>query len=76
MPLLSSERALVWPKIVCGISKNYHGDALEGNACTKLLKHRDKHKLLEHEICGQVGSLNYVCLRPWINSSILVFLEK
>lgn len=53
VPLLGKDTALLWPKKLKVISKNYHGDAFEGNACRKLLKEADK--LYDEEIYGKVG---------------------
>lgn len=36
VPLLGKDKALLWPTKLKLISKNYHGDAFEGNACRKL----------------------------------------
>lgn len=36
--LLGEEKALLWPKKVKVVPKNYHGRIFEGNACRKLLK--------------------------------------
>ncbi|CAH0547031.1 unnamed protein product [Brassicogethes aeneus] len=63
VPLLGRERALLWPKSLCVISKNYHGEAFEGNPCRKLLKHPDE--LLKSEIFGKVEPLKLV---PFIAS--------
>lgn len=63
VPLLGRERALLWPKSLCVISKNYQGEAFEGNACRKLLKHPDE--LLKSNICGEVGPLKLV---PFVSS--------
>ena len=51
--LLGLEKALLWPHKLNLISKNYHGDAFEGNACRKLVKESDRLK--DIEICGEVG---------------------
>lgn len=51
--LLGKEKAVLWPRKLNLISKNYHGDAFEGNACRKLLKESDMLKDLD--ICGGVG---------------------
>lgn len=41
VPLLGKDKALIWPKKLNLISKSYHGDAFEGNACRTLLKNAD-----------------------------------
>ena len=41
-PLLGQEKALIWPKKLKLIPKNYHGQIFEGNACRKLLQEADK----------------------------------
>lgn len=53
VPLLGEEKALLWPRKLHLISKNYHGAAFEGNACRKLLKGADM--LLTSEITDHVG---------------------
>lgn len=50
--LLGRERALMWPKKMNLISKNYHGEVFEGNACRKLLKNADK--LFDPDVLGNV----------------------
>lgn len=63
VPLLTEEVALLWPKKMNLVSKNYHGRQFEGNACRKLLKNAD---LLEDpEISAEVGILK---LLPFINA--------
>ncbi|KAJ6648687.1 hypothetical protein Bhyg_03918 [Pseudolycoriella hygida] len=42
VPILGRENALKWPKKLNLISKNYHGEKFEGNACRRLLKESDK----------------------------------
>lgn len=42
IPLLEEEEALMWPKSLGLIPKNYHGKCFEGGACRKLLKEADK----------------------------------
>ena len=37
VPLLGRENALLWPKKLKLIAKNYQGDVFEGNACRKLI---------------------------------------
>ncbi|CAH1106663.1 unnamed protein product [Psylliodes chrysocephalus] len=51
--LIGEEKALLWPKKLNLISKNYHGHAFEGNACRKLLTEADK--LNDPEIYKDVG---------------------
>ena len=41
VPLLGREKALLWPKKLKLVSKNYQGDVFEGNACRKLIKSAD-----------------------------------
>lgn len=38
VPLVGRESALVWPKKIHLVSKGYHGEVFEGNACRTLLK--------------------------------------
>ena len=40
--IVGRDRALIWPTKLSIISKNYHGEIFEGNACRKLLKKADK----------------------------------
>lgn len=42
VPLLGRENALKWPKKLNLISKHYHGEKFEGNACRRLLREADK----------------------------------
>lgn len=42
VPLLGREKALLWPKKLKLIPKNYQGEIFEGNACRKLLKEADR----------------------------------
>lgn len=58
VPLIGRERALIWPKKLMVIPKNYQGEIFEGNACRKLLKEADK--LLDFEVCGGVGRLQLI----------------
>lgn len=53
VPLLGKEKALTWPRHLKLISKNYHGDSFEGNACRKMLKESDF--LFSEEVCGHIG---------------------
>ncbi|CAH1110507.1 unnamed protein product [Psylliodes chrysocephalus] len=56
VPLLSKEKALLWPQKLKLVSKNYHEEAFEGNACRTLLKRA--YVLLEPEISEHLrGSL-------------------
>ena len=50
-PLLSKEKALLWPMKLNLVAKGYHGGTLEGNACRHLLRNADK--LLDPEIIGE-----------------------
>lgn len=61
--LVGREKALLWPKKLNLISKNYHGDAFEGNACRMLLKEADKLK--DSEIYQAVGIFKII---PYINA--------
>lgn len=61
--LVGKEKALLWPKKLNLISKNYHGDAFEGNACRTLLKEADK--LLDPEIYEKVGIYKLI---PYVNA--------
>ena len=49
VPLLGRARALKWPLSLNLISKNYHGDIFEGNACRKLLKNADSLLQIRHD---------------------------
>lgn len=51
--LVGEEKALLWPKKLNLISKNYHGNGFEGNACRKLLIEADK--LNDPQIYKDVG---------------------
>lgn len=42
VPLLGRENALMWPKKLNLISKDYHGEIFEGNACRRMLKESDQ----------------------------------
>lgn len=53
VPLVGRETALIWPKKLNLVSKTYHGEIFEGNACRKLLEEADK--LFDREIYGKVG---------------------
>lgn len=63
IPLLGREKALLWPKKLKLIPKNYHGDSFEGNACRKLLTEVDK--LEDPEIYKDVG---YFRIVPYISA--------
>lgn len=63
VPLLGKEKALTWPRHLNLISKNYHGDSFEGNACRKMLKEPDF--LLSNEVCGHIGQLPVV---PYVSA--------
>jgi len=67
VPLLGKEKALIWPKKLKLISKNYHGDCFEGNACRKLLK--EAHKLKDPEIYEKVGYLKII---PFFNAFVIM----
>ena len=61
--LVGREKALLWPKKLYLISKNYHGAAFEGNACRTLLKEADK--LENQEIYETVGVFKII---PFVNA--------
>lgn len=63
VPLVGREKALLWPKKLKQIPKNYHGDIFEGNACRKLLREADK--LEDPEIYDEVGIFK---IQPFIAS--------
>lgn len=63
VPLLGRENALIWPKKMNLIPKNYHGEIFEGNACRKLLKESDK--LLDPEIFSNINPIQLV---PFISA--------
>ena len=42
VPLVGREKTLLWPTKLKLISKEYHGEIFEGNACGRLLKEADK----------------------------------
>ncbi|CAB0040670.1 unnamed protein product, partial [Trichogramma brassicae] len=57
VPLVGIDKALLWPKKLKLIAKNYHGRIFEGNACRKLLEKADD--LLDIEIYGNgAGNCN------------------
>ena len=51
VPIFGRENALIWPRKLGLISKNYHGEVFEGNACRELLKNASKLK--DKEICQE-----------------------
>lgn len=53
IPIVGEERALIWPKKLNVIAKNYHGRTFEGNACRKMLK--NAQELRDFEIYKDVG---------------------
>lgn len=55
--------AILWPKKLNLVTKNYHGRQFEGNACRVLLKSADMLK--DKDICGEVGELRVL---PFINA--------
>ncbi|CAH0552491.1 unnamed protein product [Brassicogethes aeneus] len=61
--VLGREKALIWPLKLKIISKNYHGEIFEGNACRKLLKEADA--LCDKIIYENVGILALV---PFISA--------
>ncbi|KYN29412.1 ATP-binding cassette sub-family G member 1 [Trachymyrmex cornetzi] len=63
VPLLGKDKALIWPTRLKLISKNYHGDCFEGNACRQLLK--EAHKLKDPAIYEKMG---YLKLIPYFNA--------
>lgn len=60
---IGREKAIMWPKKLKLISKNYHGDIFEGNACRKMLKFADT--LLDSEIFNDTELLQ---LTPFVNA--------
>lgn len=63
VPLLGRDKALLWPQSLGLISKSYHGETFEGNACRALLKNADR--LDSQTIWGDVG---YFAVVPYINA--------
>jgi hypothetical protein len=63
VPLLGKENALLWPRKLKLIPKNYHGHSFERNACRKLLKESDA--ILEADVRGNVSPLQIV---PFISA--------
>lgn len=63
VPLVGREKALLWPKKLKIISKNYHGEIFEGNACRKLLKEADK--IIDKEIHAGISPLLLV---PYVSA--------
>lgn len=63
VPLVGAEKALLWPKKLKVIAKNYHGNIFEGNACRKLLTEADK--LNDESIFRDVG---YFSIVPFISA--------
>lgn len=55
VPLVGEERALIWPKKLNLVAKNYHGRIFEGNACREMLKKSED--LLDPEIYSTVGKM-------------------
>lgn len=64
VPLLGKEKALLWPQHLKLVSKSYHGDSFEGNACRKMLKNPDF--LLSNVICGHIGAS--LALVPYVSA--------
>ena len=64
VPLLGREIALLWPKSLKLLPKNYHGEAFEGNACRELLKQSDV-LLKDKKIYGAVGKIS---LQPFVSA--------
>lgn len=65
VPLLGEEKALMWPKKLNVVPKNYHGRIFEGNACRKLLKEADA--LLDEEIYSHIGrDVGHFKLQPFV----------
>ncbi|CAH0559569.1 unnamed protein product [Brassicogethes aeneus] len=48
--VVGRDKALLWPQKLCLVSKNYHAEVFEGNACRKLL--REHEKLQDKDIYG------------------------
>jgi hypothetical protein len=63
VPLLGKENALLWPRKLKLIPKNYHGHSFEGNACRKLLNESDA--ILEADVRGNVSPLQIL---PFISA--------
>lgn len=61
--LLGREKALLWPKKLNIVSKNYQGELFEGNHCRKLIKSADG--LLDYQIYEDVG---YFKLIPYVQA--------
>lgn len=61
--LVGKEKALLWPQKLNLVSKNYHGDAFEGNACRKLLKEADA--LEDPQIYEKVGIFK---IKPYVGA--------
>lgn len=55
VPLLGRDRALLWPKKIKLIPKNYQGEVFEGNACRKLLNEADK--LLNSDVSAEMKGI-------------------
>lgn len=67
--LVGREKALIWPKKLNVVSKNYQGDIFEGNACRKLLKEADK--LNDSEItCNQLQIQPYISVFKAMNKVV------
>lgn len=60
---IGREKALIWPKKLNIVSKNYQGELFEGNHCRKLLKNAEK--LLDPEIYQEKG---YFSLIPYVSA--------
>lgn len=60
VPTLTEVIALLWPKKLHLISKNYHGKVFEGNAGRRLLK--EANKLQDPDMYGKVGKKHWILL--------------
>ena len=63
VPIFGQEKALIWPKKLKLIAKNYHGQIFEVNACRELLQESDK--LNDVDIYKNIGQLRLV---PFISA--------
>lgn len=63
LPILGRETALKWPQKLGLISKGYHGEIFEGNACRKMLKESDR--LMQPDICGNLETK--LKILPFVN---------
>ena len=85
VPLIGRQQALEWPLSLNLISKNYHGEVFEVNACRKMLKNADcllqlpnisKSILLQYvstikAMDNVVHQASSTTIKPGLNASIL-----